>query len=216
MEKLYCLSILSLNMTKPIFIEKYLINSNYSADTITDILEGEDLNIEIGASHAFEYDGLKYLIHFVGSHEIFCVVSTKYYKNRLLAELVEELKFQYDSSIKSGKNTHTYLKTLGDKYNNPFAFDSILRTQNKINNVKSVMHQNIEMVLQNCVKLEDLEIRAQELSQTSGIFRGTARDLRRKMWWKNIKMKIYIALIVLTMIGIFTGILCAIYPPNQK
>lgn len=215
MDRLYCVSIVNLHQ-KPTFIGKYLANANYSADTITDILEGEDLNIEIGASHAFEYDGLKYLMHFVNSTELICVVSTKTYKSRLLANLVLEIKTQYEASRTSGKKTYTYLKTLGEKYNDPSAIDLISRTQNKLDEVKSVMHQNIELALQNCVKLEDLELRAQELQQNAGIFKRKAGDLKTKMWWKNIRMKVYLALIILAILGIITGILCAVYPPNKN
>lgn len=213
MERLHCISIVDIQQ-KPTFIGKYLTNANYSADTITDILEGEDLNIEIGASHAFEYDGLKYLMHFINSTELICIVSTKTYKSRLLAQLVIDIKTQYTSPQFSGKKTYTYLKSLGDKYNDPSTIDLISRVQKKTEEVKSVMHQNIEMALQNCVKLEDLELRAQELQQNAGLFRTDTKKLNWKMWWKNMRMKIYLALIILTILGIMTGILCAIYPPK--
>jgi hypothetical protein len=215
MESIYCVSIVKL-LNKPSFIGKYLVNANYSAETITDILEGEDLNIEIGASHAFEYGGLKYLMHFVSSDELICVVSTKPYKSRLLAQLVVDIKTQYENSQKENKRSYTYLKILGEKYNNPASIDSISRTQNKLNEVKSVMHQNIEMALQHIQKLEDLEIKTQELQQSAGIFKRDAGGLRRKMWWKNMQMKIILAVIILAIIGLITGILCAIYPPNKN
>lgn len=214
-DHLQCLSIVKL-ANKPTFIGKYLVNANYSSDTITDILEGEDLNIEIGASHAFEYNGLKYLMHFVNNDEIICIVSTLGYKSRLLAQLVIEIKTQYEDSRRTGKKSYQYLKMLGDKYDNPAQFDTISRVTGQIDSVKSVMHQNIELALRNCQKLDELEVRAQELSQAAGIFKGRTRDLRRKMWWKNMQMKIILVLIILAILGIITGILCAIYPPKNN
>lgn len=215
MQSLYCVSILNISQ-KPTFIGKYLVHANYTSDTILDILEGEDLNIETGASHAFQYDGLKYLMHFVTTTELICVVSSLEYKSRLLAQMLSEIKMQYDASKKSNKNPYTFLKQLGDKYNDTSSIDIISRTQEKLNEVKSVMHQNIEIALENCTKLETLEIQAQNLAMESGIFKNRSRALKNKMWWKNIKMKIYLGLIILLILGIITGVLCAVYPPNKN
>lgn len=215
MERLYCLCIINLHTNKPTFIGKYLLNANYSSDTVLDILENESLNIEIGTSHAFEYEGLRYSLHFVRATELICVVSTLSYKTRLLAKLIFELKNKCEENNNDSKKTHLYLKDIGDKYNDPSKIDVISRTENKLNDVKSVMHQNIEMALQNCIKLEDIELKSQELSQSAGIFKGRAKDLKNKMWWKNLKMKLIIGFIILSILGIITGILCAIYPPSK-
>jgi len=214
MDKLHCVSILNISEKHPTFIAKYAINSNYCMDTILDILDGEELNIEIGGSHAFEYKELKYLMHFINTTELICIVSTKSYKSRLLAQLVDEIKTQYQNPNKS-KSVYLILKMCGDKYNDVANVDKIAKTENKINDVKSLMHQNIENALQNCEKLQNLELKAEELSQSSNIFRGGARQLRNKMWWKNVRMKIFIAIIVLVIIGIFIGIMCAIYSPKN-
>jgi hypothetical protein len=216
MNDLYCLAVIQC-LNKPKILGKYVVKSSYSDQTIVDILEGEDLNIEIGASHAFEYEGLKYLMNFVSSDILLCVVSGKEYKRQVLVKLVLEMKTQYDNMLKYGsKQSYSFLKTLGETYKDPQKFDTIAKLESKINNVKSVMQQNIEMALVNCQTLENLELRAQELSQSAGIFKDTSGRLRKKMWWKNFRMKFYIGLFVLCVLGLIIGILCAMYPPNKK
>ena len=215
MESIYCISILRISK-KPTFISKYLINTNYSTNTITDILDGEDLNIETGSAHAFEYDNLKYLLCLISSDELICIVSTKLYKSYLLSQLVVDIKTYYEIGKKySEKTIYDHLKMLGDKYNNINMVDPIVRAQNKIDNVKSIMQQNIELALVSCEKLESIEKQTQELQASAGFFKKKTGDLKRKMWWRNIKTKLLIGGVILVIIGIFVGALCAIYSPHK-
>lgn len=68
------------------------------------------------------------------------------------------------------------------------------------------MQDNIDIALQNCVKLENIERAAEELQQSAGVFKRTATDLKNKMWWKNMKMKLIIGFIILAIIGIIIGV----------
>jgi hypothetical protein len=58
----------------------------------------------------------------------------------------------------------------------------LFQVTNKINQVKDVMHENINITLENTAKLETIELKSEELQQSAGIFRGYARDLKNKMW----------------------------------
>lgn len=62
------------------------------------------------------------------------------------------------------------------------------KVQFKVDKVKAVMHENIEMGLQNCVRLENLEEKSEELMQDANVFRNNAKKLRQKMWWKNARI----------------------------
>lgn len=52
------------------------------------------------------------------------------------------------------------------------------------------MHENINKALENQVKLESIELTSEELVQSAGIFNKTAKELRKRMWWKNVKAKL--------------------------
>jgi hypothetical protein len=64
----------------------------------------------------------------------------------------------------------------------------------------------VELALQNCVTLESIEEKAEQLQQQAGVFKKTAKDIKNKMWWKNLKMKLAIAFIILAIVGVILAI----------
>lgn len=82
----------------------------------------------------------------------------------------------------------------------------ITKTNEKIDKVKDQMHQNINILLENQVRLESVDLKSQELVQSAGIFAQTSKDLKRRIWWKNMKIKIFIGLSCIGVIAIIAGI----------
>lgn len=64
------------------------------------------------------------------------------------------------------------------------------------------MQENVELALQNCVTLESIEEKAEQLQEQAGVFKKTAKDIKNKMWWKNLKMKLAIGFICLAILGV--------------
>ena len=87
--------------------------------------------------------------------------------------------------------------------------DKIHEIREKLDSVKIQMHENISMVIENNVTLERIQEQSEDLLQASGVFSKTAKDLRRKMWWKNMKMKLMIggsiSVILLIIILVIVG-----------
>jgi len=107
------------------------------------------------------------------------------------------------------------LQKLCQKYDNLAEVDKLAGVAKKVENVKLVMQENVNMALQNCVKLESIEKQAEELQQQAGVFKRTANDLKKKMWWKNIKMWIIIGVIVVVILAIIIGVVVA-YAKSQQ
>ena len=76
----------------------------------------------------------------------------------------------------------------------------------KLDKVKVIMNDNIDLALQNCAKLETMELKSEELLQQAGVFKKSAKDIRNKLWWKNMRGKLILAFIVFTVFGIITAI----------
>ncbi len=76
----------------------------------------------------------------------------------------------------------------------------------KLDKVKVIMNDNIDLALQNCTKLETMELKSEELLQQAGVFKKSAKDIRNKLWWKNMRSKLIIATVVFIIIGIITAI----------
>jgi Synaptobrevin len=94
--------------------------------------------------------------------------------------------------------------------------DKLAAVTKKVETVKLVMEENIQTALANCVKLESIEVAAEELQQQAGVFKRNANELRKKMWWQNMRMKLIIGFIILAIIGIIIGVAVAYSKANQS
>ena len=90
------------------------------------------------------------------------------------------------------------LQKICAKYDNLAEVDKLASVTRKVESVKLVMQDNIDVALQNTVKLESIEKQAEELQQQAGVFKRNANELKNKMWWKNMKVMIVFGLIVMT------------------
>ncbi|XP_024068238.1 vesicle-associated membrane protein 8-like [Terrapene carolina triunguis] len=76
--------------------------------------------------------------------------------------------------------------------------DIIISTlQIQVDDVKNVITQNVDKVLQRAEKLSDLADRTDDLQIAAHSFQKTTKKISRKMWWKNAKMMIIIGVILL-------------------
>jgi hypothetical protein len=107
------------------------------------------------------------------------------------------------------------MSKLCGKFDNLGDVDKLSAVKKQVDSVKVVMQDNINIALQNCVKLESIEATSEELQQQAGIFKKSANDLKNKMWWKNMKMKLIIGFIVLAILGIIIGVSVAYSQQNK-
>jgi hypothetical protein len=80
------------------------------------------------------------------------------------------------------------LQKICRKYDNLSEVDKLSSVSQKVESVKLVMQDNIDIALQNCVKLESIGKAAEELQQQAGVFKRNAHELKKRMWWKNLKV----------------------------
>lgn len=80
------------------------------------------------------------------------------------------------------------------------------QTHAQVNEVVDIMRENVEKVIDRDIKLSELDDRADALQQGASQFETQAAKLKRKYWWKNMKMwLILIAVgIVIVLILIFS------------
>jgi vesicle-associated membrane protein 4 len=75
-----------------------------------------------------------------------------------------------------------------EKYNDLAEVDKLVAVNQKVDAVKLVMHDNVEKLLANTVKLDAIEKATEELQEQAGVFRKSAVQLKNKMWWKNVRV----------------------------
>ena len=66
----------------------------------------------------------------------------------------------------------------------------------QVDDVAIIMNENRDKVLEREGKLNDIENMAGQLNQGADKFYNNANQVRRKMWWENMKMKICIGVSV--------------------
>ncbi|GLH07557.1 Synaptobrevin [Gryllus bimaculatus] len=66
--------------------------------------------------------------------------------------------------------------------------------------VVGIMRVNVEKVLERDQKLSELDNRADALQQGASQFEQQANKLKRKFWWKNLKMMIIMGVIAVALI----------------
>ena len=93
-------------------------------------------------------------------------------------------------------------------YNENPGADNIGRVRSQINDVKDVMVQNIEKVLQRGEKIELLVDKTDRLNQQAFKFEKQSKKLKNAMWWKNMKMMIFMGVIAVVAIYIVAGMIC--------
>ncbi len=94
--------------------------------------------------------------------------------------------------------------------------NKVAEVKYKVNKVRDIMHDNINLALENTTKLETIELKSEELQQSAGIFKKNASELRKKMWWKNFKMKAAIFLIIASILAIVISIAVYVSKNNNK
>ena len=74
--------------------------------------------------------------------------------------------------------------------------------------VKSVMIDNIEKVLDRGERIETLVDKTETLQHTSKDFARSGKKLRNHLWWQNLKMKLIIAFVALSAILVIFLLAC--------
>ncbi|ORZ20745.1 synaptobrevin-domain-containing protein [Absidia repens] len=79
------------------------------------------------------------------------------------------------------------------------------RVQQQVDEVVNIMQENIDKVMQRGERLDDLRGKTEDLQSTAGHFRRGANQVRKRMWWKDLKWKIIIAVTIIVILGVIIG-----------
>ena len=157
--------------------------------------------------HILAQDGLVYL-----------TVATEAFGRRIPFMFLEEVKKRFMESYgAAAKSALAYayntefsrvLHQQMDYFNSNPNVDSLSRVKGEISEVKNVMVENIEKVLDRGEKIELLVDKTDRLQGEASRFRGHARKLKNQMWWKNAKMMALIAMVVSILLYFIIAMAC--------
>ncbi|AYV76397.1 MAG: vesicle-associated membrane protein 4 [Terrestrivirus sp.] len=81
--------------------------------------------------------------------------------------------------------------------------------QAQVNDVISIVQENISKTIDRGDELQELQGRTEDLEASADRFKHGARDVRKRMCWNNIKMNFLIAFIaIMILLVIIVGAVC--------
>jgi len=95
-----------------------------------------------------------------------------------------------------------------DYYSHNPQADRITRVRGEIDDVKSVMVHNIEKVLERGERIELLVDRTENMNQQAFKFKKQSTQLKRAMWWKNVKVMIILAFVIILIVYFIVSFAC--------
>ncbi|KAI5308886.1 hypothetical protein KEM55_004627 [Ascosphaera atra] len=102
------------------------------------------------------------------------------------------------------------MRALLQKYNTQPPADSLASARREIDSVRDIMTENIEHVLERGERIDLLVDKTDRLGGNARDFRLRSRGLRRRMWWKNVKIMVMLAVLMLVIIWLFVGMACGL------
>jgi vesicle-associated membrane protein 7 len=175
---------------------------------------------------SFPFD--EYLVHCsIQNDYTYLCIAAESFGRRIPFALLDSLQQRFQRYLQSGNHpsalstgsTHhkfsdfanTTMRQLVESYSTdtsvPSALDTrVRRVQGELDQVRDVMSQNIERVMERGEKLDVLIDKTDTLNQAAFAFRQTSTALKRRMWWRNTR--ITVLLIVITVVAIYL-LVCA-------
>ncbi|KAI3792081.1 hypothetical protein L2E82_05951 [Cichorium intybus] len=93
-------------------------------------------------------------------------------------------------------------------YSNDPNADRLNRLKGEMSQVRSVMIQNIDKVLERGDRLESLVDKTANMQTNTFRFRKQTRRFRNTMWWKNVKLMVAMVVVLLVIVYIVLAFVC--------
>lgn len=185
--------------------------------TITRLLLGK-IETNRDGKMSIVYDG--FIFHYICSDHILylCMCDDPSSpKRRIPFNFLEDIRQRFVTNYGDSAQTaiafamnaefSVVLQRQMDLYNSPSA-DQFAQVHRKLDDVKNVMVQNIEMVLERGEKLELLVDKTDRLNATAFTFEKSSRKLKEAMFWKKVKVYMLALSLVGFIVFIITWVAC--------
>ncbi|KAJ0081645.1 hypothetical protein Patl1_11790 [Pistacia atlantica] len=155
----------------------------------------------------------------------YCVVADESVGRQIPIAFLERVKDDFVSKYGGGKAATAQANGLNKEFgpklkahmqycvDHPEEISKLAKVKAQVSEVKGVMMENIEKVLDRGEKIELLVDKTENLHHQAQDFRNSGTQIRRKMWLQNMKIKlivlgILIALILIIVLSVCHGFNC--------
>ncbi|WWD17335.1 hypothetical protein CI109_101775 [Kwoniella shandongensis] len=161
------------------------------------------------------------LIHYVSSDGVIYLIMADDSVGRrmpfaFLAEVERRFTAQYSSDEIVSASGHSLgdfeseLAKLMHQYTTSPPADPLRQAQSDLNNVKDIMVQNIDSILQRGERLDLLVDKTDTLAGQAYAFRRGARNVRRQQWWKNVRIMALTGVVGLLILYLLVAQFCGV------
>mmetsp|Transcript_43852 Transcript_43852/g.71315 ORF Transcript_43852/g.71315 Transcript_43852/m.71315 type:complete len:229 (+) Transcript_43852:177-863(+) len=159
-------------------------------------LEFEDGKLHFTSDSSFVY--------FVGTSQSYPSRSAFQLLNTFSKTFKETYGHLMQTAIEDGlsKKAKLDMKNFATKYDDLQNVDKIASVSKQVDQVKTVMNDNIQIMLQNQQSLENLNETTDMLTKESKAFQKKATTVKRSMWCKNLKMTLILTAIIVVILVI--------------
>ncbi|CAN6545146.1 hypothetical protein ACFX13_036297 [Malus domestica] len=155
----------------------------------------------------------------------YCVVAVEAVGRQVPIAFLERIKEDFIGRYGGGKAATAVANSLNKEFgsklkehmqycvDHPEEISKLSKVKAQVSEVKGVMMENIEKVLDRGEKIELLVDKTENLRSQAQDFRQQGTQMRRKMWFQNMKIKlivlgILIALILIIVLSVCNGFKC--------
>jgi len=168
-------------------------------DTFKKILHAAKIRLQAGGRQKLVW-GSSTVSIMVDEHLLYGVVGTDFqYPERLTYQLLSELSHKVESGVEPGTISLAGELSLSEAvdmasllalYQDLSAIDKLVQVQQKADNLKRIMNQNINKMIANTENVEVLQedVRSMEISAEE--YKNKAQQLKTHFWWQDTKMQV--------------------------
>ncbi|CAA2971942.1 vesicle-associated membrane 722 [Olea europaea subsp. europaea] len=151
----------------------------------------------------------------------YCVVAIQSVGRQIPMAFLERIKEDFTKKYSGGKAATAVADSLNREFgpnlkeqmqycvDHPEEISKLAKVKAQVSEVKGVMMENIEKVLDRGEKIELLVDKTDSLSSQAQHFKTQGTQMRRKMWLQNMKIKLIILGIIVALILIIVLSVCS-------
>jgi len=150
----------------------------------------------------------------------YCVVAVESVGRQIPIAFLERIKDDFNKRYGGGRATTATAKSLNKEFGSklkeqmqycvehPEEVSKLAKVKAQVSEVKGVMMENIDKVIDRGEKIEVLVDKTENLRSQAQDFRQQGTQLRRKMWYQNMKIKLIVLAIIIALILIIVLSVC--------
>ncbi|CAL5211037.1 unnamed protein product [Lathyrus oleraceus] len=150
----------------------------------------------------------------------YCVVAVESFGRQIPIAFLERIKDDFNKRYGGGRAATATAKSLNKEFgpklkehmqycvDHPEEVSKLAKVKAQVSEVKGVMMENIDKVIDRGEKIEVLVDKTENLRFQAQDFRQQGTQLRRKMWYQNMKIKLIVLAIIIALILIIVLSVC--------